>query len=143
LVTFSLQWMETQAVINHLGDLLEALGGYFVLRFLIRDREDIRRTIRVFAFIAVVVAIFMVREKLTLQNVFWLAGGKIRPNGIPMSISDVRDGSVRAQGPFQVYLSAGEYGATLLPLLVWLWWDGKSRVAAILGTVGATVMVVA
>src|SRR5208282_1895297 len=33
LVILSLQWMDTQALIHNLGDFLDALGGYFVVRF--------------------------------------------------------------------------------------------------------------
>src|SRR5271157_1060722 len=42
-IIFSLQWMETQALIHSLGNIVDTLGGYFVLRFLIQDKEDVRR----------------------------------------------------------------------------------------------------
>src|ERR1700722_8939623 len=43
LVMFSLQWMEMQAVVKSLGDLVINLGGYIAVRFLIPDREVLRR----------------------------------------------------------------------------------------------------
>src|ERR1017187_2062523 len=43
LIVVSVQWMETPALIKSLGDFLDALGGYYVIRFLIRDVEDVRR----------------------------------------------------------------------------------------------------
>ena len=46
LVIVSLQWMEMQAVIHNIGDFLDALGGYLVIRFLIPDGQAIRRTIK-------------------------------------------------------------------------------------------------
>lgn len=134
VLTYSLLYMEMQALINQLGHLLDVLGGYFVLRWLIRDREDVRRVIKVFAFIALVMAIFMTREHLTGQNIFW--------QGTSSGTSAVRNGSVRAMGALEVYLLAGAFGATLLPLLVWLWCNGKSKVVASLGMVGATAMVI-
>ena len=127
-----LLWMEWPAVINRLGTLLDALGGYFVLRFLIRDQEDLRRAIKVFAVIATVMAISMIREQVTRQNLFW--------QGTLMGTSTVRDGSIRSQGAFQVYLMAGAFGATLLPLVVWLWKDGRSRIVAATGVISSAVM---
>jgi len=38
LVILSLQWMNMQALIHNLGDFLDAVGGYLVVRFLIPRR---------------------------------------------------------------------------------------------------------
>ena len=136
LITFSLQWMEIQALIKSLGSLLDALGGYFVLRFLIQDREDVQRAMRAFAIIAVVLAVCMTNEQLTHENIFGLLGG------FPRAAVVLREGKVRSTGAFEVYITAGVFGATLLPLFVWFWSDAKSRIAASLGMVGATVMTI-
>jgi hypothetical protein len=134
LIVFSLQWMDSQAFIKSLGDLLDALGGYFVLRFLILDRDDVSRTIKVLAFIAMVAALSMINEQVTGANIFARLGG--------MPPTTMRDGQVRSQAAFEVFITAGTYGATLLPLLVWLWSDAKSRIGSFLGITGATAMVV-
>src|SRR4029077_9772301 len=63
LIIYSLQFMEIQAFIKSLGVFLDALGGYFVVRFLIQDREDVRRTIKVLATIAIVNAVCMLNEQ--------------------------------------------------------------------------------
>jgi hypothetical protein len=132
LIIYSLQWMETQALIKALGDFLDALGGYFVVRFLIQDREDVQRTIRVLAAVAIVNAACMLNEQRTGENIFGLL------SGIPGD--SVRDGKIRSQGSFAVFITAGTFGATLLPLLVWLWSDAKSKMISLLGIVGATIM---
>jgi hypothetical protein len=134
LIVFSLQWLDAQAFIKSLGDFLDTLGGYFLIRFLVRDREDIRRTIMVLATIAVVCAIFMLNEQRTGENIFGLLGGVLPET--------TRAGQTRSQGPFEVYILAGIYGATLVPLLVWLWSDAKSRIFASLGILGATIMAI-
>jgi hypothetical protein len=136
LIIFSIQWMDTQALIRSLGDFLDLLGGYLVLRFLIQDREDVRRTVKVLACVAVVMGLCMINEQLTQRNIFGLLGGV----GIAPA---VRDGRIRSQGAFGVYIDAGVFGAILIPLLVWLWSDTKSRVAAAIGVAGATAMVIA
>ena len=132
---FSLQWMESQALIKALGDLLDAMGGYFVFRFLIVDKSDVRRTVQVFAIIAIILGATMLNEQRTGTNVFGLVGGVgLHP--------ETRNGSIRSQGSFQHSILAGSFGATLLPLLVWLWSDGKTRKLVVLGIMGATAMTV-
>ena len=42
LMIVSIQWMQTPILIKSLGDFLDALGGYYVVRFLIRDLGDVR-----------------------------------------------------------------------------------------------------
>jgi hypothetical protein len=116
------------------GFLLDAIGGYFVLRYLIQDDEDIYRTIRAFAVICCVLAVCMTFEKIFQINVFGFLGG-VRP------YPEIRNGSVRSQGPFQHELLAGSFGATLLPLFFLLWKTGKSTVLAVLGAIAATVIV--
>ena len=63
----------------------------------------------------------------THTNVFGFLGG-VPPLGVA-----IRDGKVRATGSFAVYITAGVFGATLLPLFIWLWSDAKSRISAALG----------
>ncbi len=134
-IIFSLQYMATQALIKALGDLLDSLAGYFVLRFLIRDRESVREAVRVLALTALIVGICMLNEQRTGGNVFGLLGGTL-------SVSETRNGAIRSMGPFLHSIPAGAFGATLVPLLIWLWSDSKSRILAALGLLGATVMAV-
>jgi hypothetical protein len=133
LIIFSVQWMEMQALIKSLGGFLDTVGGYFVLRFLIQDRGDVRWTIKVLAIIAVVLGACMLNEHFSNQNVFGLLGGV-------GSTPSQRDGQIRSQGAFALYITAGVFGATLLPLFIWLWSDARSKVAAVFGMVGATVI---
>jgi len=123
------------ALVYQGGFLLDAIGGFFVLRYLICDDEDIYRTLRVFATISIIIAGCMLFERVHQLNVFGLLGG-VR------AAPEVRNGSVRAEGPFQHELLAGTFAATLLPLFFLLWRQGKSRVLALLGVIAATVMVI-
>src|ERR1035437_9146230 len=58
----------TQAAINQVGFLIDTLGAYLLLRCLIRNCADIYRTLKVFAFLTVVLAIGMVIEQAKLIN---------------------------------------------------------------------------
>lgn len=131
-----LTFMQSGAVIYQMGFLMDAVGGYFVLRYLIRDQQDIFRAVRVLAGIAFVLAGCMLYEKYTVVNFFGLLGG-VR------EAPEVREGLVRAVGPFQHELLAGTFGATTLPLFFLLWKTGQSRILGLLGMIGSTGMTVA
>jgi hypothetical protein len=133
MVAFSLQWLSLQAFVKSVGTLLDTLGGYCVLRFLIRDKEDIKSAVKVLAILAAVLGACMVIEQIYRDNIFASLGGG---RGILVE----RGGRVRSQATFETYLTAGSFGATMIPLLAWLWTDSKSRVFTYLGFAGATIM---
>ena len=133
VIIFSVQWMEMQALIKSLGDLVESLGGYLAVRFLIPDREAVRRTIKVLAAICVIQGACMVSEQFTRQNVFGFLGAPA---------PTIREGHIRSEGVMGT-LYGGVFAGVLIPLFLWLWTEGKSRMAACAGLAGATAMVFA
>src|SRR5580658_7864687 len=94
-VTNTILYMATQATVKNTGDLLDAMGGYFVIRFLIHDREDILRTIKVLAAVAIFSSISMLYEQHTGNNPFALLGG------MPLEVE--RDGKTRSPAAFSVF----------------------------------------
>jgi len=113
---------------------LEAFGGYFLLRHLVQDEEDIAWAAKTFAVLAFILGACMLNEKIHGLNVFgYLGGAPLTPT--------TRDGEIRAQAIFGHPILAGSFGATLLPLFVWLWTSGRSRSLAFLGAIGSTLMV--
>ena len=131
LIIFSLQWLETQAVIKGLGDLVVSLGGYLAVRFLIPDREAVRTTIKVLAVVCVIQGVCMISEQYTMQNVFGFLGA---------SSPTIREGHIRSEGLLGT-LYGGVFAGVLIPMFIWLWTEGKSRLAACAGLAGATAMV--
>lgn len=128
-----LLYMQSQALVNQFGFLIDTLGAYFLLRCLIQDEEDIYRSLKCLAVLALVIGISMMREQLTLQNAFGLLGGtRLTP--------EIREGKIRSQGVFQHSILAGVFAAVLIPLFFLLWKNGKAKVLAAAGFVGATVM---
>lgn len=134
LVIFSLQWMDMQALIHNLGGFLDALGGYVVVRYLIPDGEAIRRTIKTLAVACVIQGACMINEQITRLNVFGFLGGT------PLAVV-VRDGKIRSEGVMGC-IGAGVFAGVLIPLFLWLWTEGKSRMAAGAGLAGATAMII-
>lgn len=132
---FTLLYMNGEAAINQVGLLWDYLGGYFLLRCLIRNEQEIKTAIKSLAVLAMIFAVTMVREQITGENIFGLLGGVLL-------VSQVRaDTLVRSQAVFQHGILAGTYAAALLPLVVWLWKKGGSNLVALLGVIASLVMV--
>jgi hypothetical protein len=131
----SLLYMDPQALVNQFGILIDFLGGYFLLRALIQDEADSYRTLKFLALLAVILGLCMVREQVALQNVF----GQI---GLGRTVPEIREGKIRSQAVFQHSLTAGTFGATLLPLFFLLWKNARAKVLAAAGIFGCTVMTI-
>jgi hypothetical protein len=133
VIIFNVEWMQTQALIKSLGDLIESLGGYLAARFLITDRDAVRRAIKLLAIICVIQGVCMMSEQFTHQNVFAFAGA---------NSPTFRDGHIRAEGAMGG-LYAGAIAGALVPMFCWLWTERKSRMAAYAGLGGAGAMIFA
>jgi hypothetical protein len=127
-----LLFREMGAVVNQVGALWDAIGGYFLIRFMIQDKEDIARFIKILAGSLLVLATTMLNETIRGQNVFGFIGGRLAIT--------VRDGAIRAQGPFAGPIVAGTFGATALCFFVWLWKTNRSKTFAVVGIIGCTVV---
>ncbi len=135
IVTHSLLWQTSDEFINRLGFGYNVLGMYFLFRFLLRSLEDIKRTFAMMAITALPLALAMLLERFTERNVFAIFGG-VR------AVTELRGGTLRCQGPFGHPILAGTFGASLLPFVVSLWWQGrKYKWIAAAGVVSATVIV--
>jgi hypothetical protein len=114
-----------------LGEVFAALGCYFLVRCLCKGPEDFLAHLRFLALLMVGIAICMCVEYKTHRNPFAILGGV---NLIPV----FREGRPRCQGPFRIFLLAGAFSATLFPLMVGLWLQGRPhRTRAALGMVGS------
>jgi hypothetical protein len=134
-ITFVLLNQEFAAFTNRIGVLFDSFCIYFVLRFLIRDEEEVTRAIKAMVIVACVAAVFMTLEQVLGKNLFGYLGG------VPL-IPTLREGRLRSQGFFGHALIAGSYGAVLLPLGLWLWLKGGSGkiygIACLLATIVIT-----
>lgn len=136
MITYTLLWQTPEAFINRLGLAYNAAGLYFLFRFLLRDFEDVERAVRIFALVLVPVAGSMLIEKTTGVNSFAFFGGV-------SELTMVRDGFLRCQGPFGHPILAGTFGATLFPLFVGLWMQGRpNRLRGAVGILSSTIIVI-
>jgi hypothetical protein len=130
-----LEFVNTSVIINQAGFLCDVLGGYILLRYLIRDEEDMVRGLKTIALVIAILAFTTTCERVLGRNFFGYIGGRLIPA--------TRDGAIRAQGTFADPIRCGTFAATLLPLFIWLWQEGKSRSAAIVGFAGGIIIVLA
>jgi hypothetical protein len=121
---FILQHRQMGAVYNQLGFFWDALGGYFLMRFLIQDDDDCLQVIKVLSSIAAILGVTLLYEHLHGVNLYEVLNGK------PI-FTDIRNGSYRAKGPFHHAILAGTFLATLFPLFVWLWKSKALRFMAL------------
>jgi hypothetical protein len=132
-IVFYLEFLETQVLIKGLGDLIDSLGGYLAVRFLIPDRETLRRSVKALAAICVIQGVCMCSELFTFQNVFGSMGAN-QPS--------IREGRVRAEGTMGG-LYAGAFAGVLIPVFLWICRERKYRLVSGAGLAGATAMVLA
>jgi hypothetical protein len=137
VVTFVLLWGgESGAIINRLGFLFNAWGMYFLLRFYLRDSDDVLRATKTLVWVFALVAVGMTTEMNTGRNYFSILGG-VTP------MSSLRAGKVRAQGPFEHPITAGTIGTCLVPLCAGAYWVNKrNRRIALLGLASAVAVAV-
>jgi hypothetical protein len=120
-------------LVYRLGLVYNACGIYFLFRIFCQSLEDAIILCRITAILLAPLSVLMVLEKLTGYNTFSVLGGV-------SEMSEIRAGSIRAQGPFAHSILAGTVGAVCLPLMVGLW--GQHRRTALTGIVACLLMII-
>jgi len=128
------EWRPGSGPIYASGFVFNVTLVYFLMRVWCCDLDALASVIRVIAWLLVPVAISMILEHTQHRNFFGLLGG------VPQEVY-VRDGAIRAQGPFAHPILAGTVGAVTFPLIVGIW--QRYRVSAMVGLTAAVAMVLA
>lgn len=124
---------ERYGIVFVCGLVFNLLMIYFLIRIWCADLDEIRGVIAVIALLLVPIAIEMLMEKATGKNLFSIFGG------IPQDVM-VRQGKLRAQGPFLHAILAGTVGATCIPLFIGLISISRYRAVAIIGIAAGVVV---
>jgi len=98
----------TGAFIFQAGQLYDFLGLYFVARLYLRTQADVLRAWRWFAMLSLPVAALFLVEQSSGRNLFSALGG------VP-EFTNIREGRLRCQGPYEHPILAGAYWAMLVP----------------------------
>jgi hypothetical protein len=135
LITTIILTPKGAAAFNAVGEAYTAIGIYFLVRFLVRDEEDILRSVKALVLVSVVAAPVMILEQTSHINVFGYLGGELLHSAI-------REGRIRSQAFFGHSIIAGCFGATVLPFCAWLWSRGRiAKLYALVGVVSAVIMI--
>ncbi len=118
-----------------LGFVFNVALVYLLTRVWCNDLSALSGVLRVVAWLLVPIAIAMLAEHVVEKNVFGMFGG-----GVAESVY-VRDGKVRAQGPFAHPILAGTVGAVCFPLMIGIW--RRHRISAAVGLGACVAMVLA
>jgi hypothetical protein len=128
-------WRDSKQFIFQMGNLTD-FAAYFLLRWLIRDQDDVRRAIRVVALVTIAMAALMTYERVTERNPVYALLGGARADMYGTLSDRADDHRLRATGSFAHPNLAGTFGAIVLPLFFGLYWkykeDRKLAVAGIL-----------
>jgi hypothetical protein len=119
-----------EALVGEAGQVYNIFVSYFACRALIGNYEGFEEFLSKTAIFIVPVAICMSFEAVSGRSLFTGIG------------DEYRDGHYRCAGAFRSPITAGTFGATLMPLFVGLWFTQARRTAALVGICAATVIVV-
>jgi hypothetical protein len=141
-------WMISSVVINmilwqdfisfkaKIGFLYDAILLYGLYRISIKSFSDIELIFHSLAILIVPVAILMLYESKSGHNIFSYFGGI-------SEMSEIREGRVRAAGPFKHSILAGTFGATTLPLFVAMYASKiENRSIYILGIISCLAIII-
>jgi len=131
----TLHYATVDVLVNRLGWSYDIILGYFAGRVLLRGWSDVLGVARMAAIISIPVAAVFLYEWVTQYNLFHVFGGV-------SEFTRVREGRVRAQGPFAHAIIAGTFWAAMLPL-IWmlLAGEGRSRTLALTGSASAFLII--
>lgn len=125
--------VDPQATLTYNGGLVfNTFGAYMLWRVFCRTVDDVEFLCRVSALLLVPVALEMTYEKIAASNAFSILGG------VP-DVPNIREGRIRAQGPFAHSILAGTVGAVTLPICLGLW--RRHRMTSITGAAASATIV--
>jgi hypothetical protein len=130
IVTAIVPGIRTGVWQESLGAAYDILFPYFLFRCLVTGVEDIEAILPKLAVLIIPLALCMIYESRTGTNVFNAMGGQ--------GSEWTRDARFRCMGSFRAPHTAGIFGATLMPLFVYLLRRRDQRSVAVAGLVAAT-----
>jgi hypothetical protein len=124
------------ALVYRAGTSFDALGMYFLFRYLVRTWTDLDRFVSCTILISIPVAVCFLIEKNTGRNPFSIFGGV-------SEFTHIRDGRLRCRGAYSHPIHAGCFWAALVPLIAYKWHCGrKGRRDAVIGLVCAASIII-
>jgi hypothetical protein len=122
----------SEEFVYRLGCAYDILLSYWVFRALLVDWNEVKEFLQGLAFLIVPLAMEMILEQVTHKSLFEPFGG--------IGELTIRNGRPRCQGAFRIGITAGVFGATLVPMFIGMYRLKSQRLTAIIGLISATVI---
>ena len=106
---YYLQAPSAASAVNSMGNALDSIGAYFVIRLVVRDKEDLLAVCSTLMWLSFAVAVLFAFESRTGDNPFGFLGGVAEH-------PEIRLGRLRAQGAYAHPIIAGAVWAAVYPL---------------------------
>lgn len=126
-VAYTVRLGTTEALVYQLGCSYDILLSYFVFRSTFNNLDTVQQFIGDLALLIVPLAVLMVYESVTRNNAF----------GFAVDERYIREGRLRCTGSFRGPITAGIFGATLIPFFVGLFLEHYRRGVMIAGLLAA------
>jgi hypothetical protein len=107
-----------------LGMVINTFGTYLYARAYLPDIAAFKRYAMLLPLILIPLAVLMTIENRTKRNMYYALGAR-------SETSAVREGRIRAQGPFQHPILAGCAGSTALAFAALAWRSGQRKIAIV------------
>lgn len=133
ILLFVLRERTLSAIINRVGWCITVIGSYLIFRCLIKKVTDFDLALKVIGIASIIIASSMLFEYFSGKNLFYWLG-----NNLYTMVDN--EGNRRCNGPFSHPISAGIFGATQLPLLVYLVRINKFKMIALFGIFASIVI---
>jgi uncharacterized membrane protein len=134
LSSFAHQGAPSNPLVFRMGLVYNVIGVYLYTKAYVRNSESFILFVKCVVVVLVPFALLIAMEKMSGRNMYSILGG-VR------EFAAIREGRVRAQGPFAHSILSGTAGASLLPLVCALWQTGHKWV--FLGITACIVVVLA
>ncbi len=123
-------------MVYDVSTLIDSLGGYLIVRTMIRDREDFLAMVRALMWISFPIVLLFIAERLTGRNPMASFGGVA-------AYTWIREGKMRVQGPYPHVILAGALWATVVPLfLASAFRGGKKNPGMIAAAIAGLIIIV-
>jgi hypothetical protein len=128
----SLIFHKSSVFILRLGVTFDILGSYFLFRVFIQEPKDIHRIFEMVCVLLVPLAVTMLVEKFTGNNL-------LSAIGFGPAYVVITNGHYRAQGAFGHPILAGTIGGVCLPMAIHLWRENRKLALIGLAATGGIV----
>lgn len=130
--TIGHEWQFSNPLIDRLRLVVDVMGTYLYMKAYLANHDALQQFSRGLALVILPFAFFLLLEKQSGLNSYAAVGAR-------SAISMVREGKIRAQGPFGTPILTGTVGAICFPLLIPLW--RTRRQLAVAGMTASLVVV--